>query len=587
MFSINAKICTLKYNDVQEKNIFLVENKKYIIPIYQRPYEWSEEHIQRFISDLFTSFWGANGLALPEPLFFGTMQLSKEKNKKQDVIDGQQRLSTILLLLFVLKKLFPDEKELEKINLSWLSTRVHSGKQQEYLEKIFNKEFKFSKKGKNQYQINATLIKEYLEEKIRDRKFERNKFIKHILGNVYFSVIETEAKLSKTLQIFDSINTGGLKLNGNDVFKIRMYVYLRDIKKQDETTFEKIDKLFRLIDDNNEKFEQEIYMNDILQIYQHIIIAKYKLPRVLYTYGTDTFFEQLFDTILKTNVWEHFKNNVKKIDLSLETLKRIIDIRYEWANPNYETAEDGCAEGLINHSRYGKYSILIFIFLFIFKGQPSYFHDLMLFMRKLCKLYTIYSIRYDKAIREIHTFTYELIEKILKGNYDKVIDSIIKKIGTMEDHKYRCDIEEILNGDIVYNPKRKNIVCRLSAMLHEKYLSKSKKEIEKINGKIFNDDVSIDIEHIQSYNDKDENEREEILNDWGDDINSIGNLMVLESSKNRSIKNISYSEKKKRYGDSVFQVVQDQIIEYEKWDIKKCRKRKAQEVQTILSYLFS
>jgi hypothetical protein len=328
-------------------------------------------------------------------------------------------------------------------------------------------------------------------------------------------------------------------------------------------------------------------MDEILQIYQHIIIAKYKLPRVLYTYGMDKFFEQLFDTILKTNIWEHFKNNVKEVDLSLEVLEKIIDIRYEWANSSYETAEDGCAEGLINFSRYSRYIILIFIFLFSFKGQKNYFHNLMLFMRKLCKLYTIYSIRYQRAIGEIHTFTYDLIDEIIKENNDNVIDFITKKIGTLEDHKNWYDIEEKLNGNIATNKKLKDIVCRLSAMLHENYHSKSRTEIDKITRNIFDSNIiSIDMEHIQSYNDKNINKRDKIWDTWGDDINSIGNLMVLESEINKSIQNRPYSEKRDRYCDSVFKAVKHQRDEYEKWNINNCKKRKGDEVKKILDYLF-
>jgi uncharacterized protein with ParB-like and HNH nuclease domain len=589
MFSINAKICTLKYNNVQKENIIFVKDKKYIVPIYQRPYEWSEEQVWRFISDLFISFWGITGLSSPEQIFYGTMQLSKENSRKeQEVIDGQQRLSTLLLLFFVLKKIFPKEQEMNGIDFLWLSTRVNSGKQQEYLEKIFSSEFKFSKKGKNKYQINATLIKEYIEDQIKDKEFDPASFIMHLLTNVYFAVIETNAGLSKTLQIFNSINTTGLDLNGADVFKIRMYEYLRDITHQDESAFEKINRLYRLIDDNNEKLGcEESSINEILQIYQYIIIAKYKMPRALYTYGTDTFFEQLFDTILKTNIWEHFKNNVKKIDLSLEVLERIINIRYEWENSKYETVEDGCAEGLINYSRYSRYFILIFIYLFSFYGKDNYFHNLMLFMHKLSKLYTIFSIRYQKVIGEIHTFTYDLIEKILSGNNDKVINFIIEKIGVLDDHKYWYDLEEILNNDIAYNKKLKDIVCRLSAMLHENYHSSLQEHITQINDNIFSGNISIDIEHIQSYKDENDNKREEIWNTWGNDLNSIGNLMILEYDINRSIKNSQYPVKVKKYADSVFQVVHDQLKKYKTWSLADCKKRKRCEVKLILDYLFN
>jgi len=594
MFSINAKICTLKYNNENKDNILLSKNKKYIVPVYQRPYEWSFKEIQEFLSDLFNSFWGMTRLSPPEQIFYGTMQLSKENNnKEQEIIDGQQRMSTLLLLLFVLKNIFPDAKELSDFNITWLITRVNSGKQQEYLNKISSPDFKFKKNGKNPYQVNAAIIKEYIEEQINEsEEFDYNKFIIHLLSNMYFAVIETNTGLSKTLQIFKSINKTGLDLNGADVFKIRMYEYLKDIKKQGETVFEKIDGLYRLILDNNEKRggEDISSIDEILRIYQYIIISKYKLPRDLYKYGNNTFFEQLFDTILKTNVWEHFKNNSDKVDLSLETLEKIINIRYEWNDTLYETLEDGCADSLIYHSRYGRYSIIMNIFLFCFKDQNNYLHKLMLFNRKLCKLYSIYSIRYQKAINEIHTFTYDLIDIIFSGNFENVMKCITEKIGKPEDHKYWFDekwyyLEDILSGNIVNNSKLKYIVCWISSMLHENISSKNNETINKVFKNLF--ESNIDIEHIQSYHDENDNKRNDIWDLWGDNINSIGNLMVLESDINRSIKNKPYNKKIKRYAESCFKVVKDQTKNYPEWDLESCVKRKKYEVNKILNYLFS
>jgi len=296
MFSINAKICTLKYNNENKDNILLIKNKKYIVPVYQRPYKWSfEQQIKRFLSDLFISFWGDNKASPPEQIFYGTMLLSKEtKNNKQEIIDGQQRMSTLLLLLFVLKNIFPNAKELLDINLTWLSTRVHSGKQQEYLDKILSPDFIFNTKGKNPYQVNASFIKEYIEEQIEEaEEFDHDKFITHLLSNVYFAVIEANTGLSKTLKIFDSINMKGMRLDNDDMFKIKMYEYLRDIKNQGDTVFEKIDGLYKLFIDNKEKRDADIYFDEILEIYQYFIISKFKLPRDLYTYATKTFFEIL------------------------------------------------------------------------------------------------------------------------------------------------------------------------------------------------------------------------------------------------------------------------------------------------------
>jgi uncharacterized protein with ParB-like and HNH nuclease domain len=230
-FIINAKTCTLKYNNQNGQGIILDNETKYIIPIYQRPYSWTEDQIKKFISDIFTSFWGNDCISNEEPMFIGTMQLS-EKNKKktetkQEIIDGQQRISTFLILIKVLKNKFSNCKELENVNLNWLTTRVNNGTQQIFLEEMITNELLSLENSLNPYLKNAFLIKELINEKVDNEDenlglFEIDRFVKYLFSNIYFVVIETQAGLSKTLQIFNAINTTGLDLNGSDLFKIRM-----------------------------------------------------------------------------------------------------------------------------------------------------------------------------------------------------------------------------------------------------------------------------------------------------------------------------------------------------------------------------
>ena len=144
-FKISAKTCALKYNNQEGKATILDNATSYVIPIYQRPYSWTEEQLRKFIADIFNSFWGIDSNSNEEPLFIGTMQLStKNPNNEQDIIDGQQRLTSILLFLKVLKTKFPDCKELVTINLDWLCTRVNNGKQQSYLQEVITSDLSFN-----------------------------------------------------------------------------------------------------------------------------------------------------------------------------------------------------------------------------------------------------------------------------------------------------------------------------------------------------------------------------------------------------------------------------------------------------------
>ena len=85
------------------------------IPPYQRPYSWGTDQASALINDLLVAangFSPKNVKSLPTPYFLGSIVLIKdEKSPDADVIDGQQRLTTIALLLSALRVTFADSKD--------------------------------------------------------------------------------------------------------------------------------------------------------------------------------------------------------------------------------------------------------------------------------------------------------------------------------------------------------------------------------------------------------------------------------------------------------------------------------------------
>lgn len=601
-FTIDSCVSTLCLN--KDGHVILDGKTKYIVPVYQRPYAWEEEQIEKFIKDLFISFWGIERKSSPEPLFYGTIQLSSNNDNTFEIIDGQQRLSTILLLLLILRSMFPKNPQLKESEFEWLTTQVNNGKEQEYLNEVIKirdtiATLKMDKRKKNSniYIKNAVFIKNLVTNIIYSDDDELeilenvdntiNDFIIYLFSNIYFVVLKAKASLSKTVQIFTSINTRGLPLGEEDIFKVRIYEYLRDKKKCTESVFDEINKLYETIKNKNEKASEqssdESSIEEILDIYKYILITKYKLSQGVYKYSSDKFFEQLFDTISNITIWDNFKDKVDKIDLSLEEITKIIDTRYKWENLRYETAEAACVYRLLcDHSYYGRFWFLPVVFLYRFENDKE---KLINFLLKIGKLYFIYSIKQSRSIKDINNFTYNLLSLILKGNYEILMSNLVEKIDEAKE-LYYDDIRDILFGDITYSPKLKGLVCRLSAMLHENYNISDKKKVLGIQEKLFDSDI--DIEHIQSIEDKAGNNIDNIWKVWHEEnINSIGNLMILEERINRQIKDKPYSFKITKYKNSIFSIVKHQAKNYTEWDLKNCQKRKEQEVKNILNYLFN
>lgn len=75
------------------------------IPSYQRPYSWTAEHAGELLDDLLSALEEVNG-GETAPYFLGSIVLAKDQNKPESkVIDGQQRLTTLTILLSVLAEL--------------------------------------------------------------------------------------------------------------------------------------------------------------------------------------------------------------------------------------------------------------------------------------------------------------------------------------------------------------------------------------------------------------------------------------------------------------------------------------------------
>jgi Protein of unknown function DUF262. len=104
---------------------------RFIIPVYQRPYSWGEKEIKPFISDLINNYLGKDRKRRKSRAYvywhnatFGKKYISKDEHE-QEVIDGQQRLTTLSILLKLLSIKYPDFKRLNDLKFNWLESRIN------------------------------------------------------------------------------------------------------------------------------------------------------------------------------------------------------------------------------------------------------------------------------------------------------------------------------------------------------------------------------------------------------------------------------------------------------------------------------
>ncbi len=83
------------------------------VPLFQRPYAWTTEQAGDLLDDLLVFInEGKKPLDELNPYFLGSIVLIKEeKSSHAEIIDGQQRLTTLTILLAVLRKMLPSQRQ--------------------------------------------------------------------------------------------------------------------------------------------------------------------------------------------------------------------------------------------------------------------------------------------------------------------------------------------------------------------------------------------------------------------------------------------------------------------------------------------
>ncbi|WQW13413.1 DUF262 domain-containing protein [Helicobacter pylori] len=224
----------------------LKEELYYQIPIYQRPYQWTEENCEKLLDDLFSSYeyYKESGYFCGSLVLIVINTDSETNAETYDIVDGQQRLSTFILLAKVLADLYNDclisnPKNLEHLQEGWKDRHTERkrlsfnaiGSNAEYdfqaALDFFDDSHHVSKNDENNYLKNAVCLKDYLREKeIKNI----NNFIEWLYSNVKFITIICP-NIDKALRIFNVLNARGLPLNATDIFKGEL---LKELAKEED-----------------------------------------------------------------------------------------------------------------------------------------------------------------------------------------------------------------------------------------------------------------------------------------------------------------------------------------------------------------
>ncbi|AIQ53810.1 DUF262 domain-containing protein [Paenibacillus sp. FSL R7-0331] len=120
---------------------------RYTLPFFQREYKWEPKHFEDMISDIQSAFLGSysetdsrKNVSQYTPYFLGAIITSNEMSDKKSLIDGQQRITSIFVLLAYLDRYIKTNDIKEAYDISKLLYTINYG------DKDFSVDFSFTRK---------------------------------------------------------------------------------------------------------------------------------------------------------------------------------------------------------------------------------------------------------------------------------------------------------------------------------------------------------------------------------------------------------------------------------------------------------
>lgn len=257
--------------------------KPFVIPEYQRPYAWTDEQVETLFEDLWEFTTTSGGTEHKGSYFLGSVVAYENEDGEQEIIDGQQRITSLFLLLrAIYTKLVitpASERTAEANNFIgkiepaiWrtnkltgtvdyknilLTSRVVNNEGNEILHSILETG-KADENAKDNYSKNYRHFQEMFDKHSTENPLMVYQFIYALLNQAILLPITADTQ-DTALTIFSTLNDRGLPLSDADIFKAKIY---NQLEANDKKTFiERWKDLDEQATEANESIQQLFYYN--------------------------------------------------------------------------------------------------------------------------------------------------------------------------------------------------------------------------------------------------------------------------------------------------------------------------------------
>ena len=560
-------------NNIELKSVEELKGYNFFIPDYQRGYRWTPQHVQDLLNDIdefinknkdnSDNFYCIQPLVIKKTVeenYFieqihnvqkpNVLEKVKELIKSSyrwEVIDGQQRLTTILILLSYFQQ---DKKNESFYNIEY-ETRETS---KDFIENISIKTEEESKQNIDFYHIYTTY--ETIKEWFKGKKDKEKNFLEHLLEKVKFIWYEVHSK-SNSIEIFNRLNIGKISLTNSEL--IKALLLNRENFENDENIINKQKEIASQWDNIEYTLQNDefwLFLNNKrssnptrIDMIFNLIFEEDKLEKKNNECGNDKYrtfhyFYKYFKSDTKINTKKEYLSKCWK------EVKKIFDIFYEWFNDLELYHYIGYIFAIKKEPEY----ITKKLKTLTLNGLLKYWDDSddkYNFIKKLKNLIKeqIKEIVKDDEIKDkrkciplllLHNIQTIIIQNNNLKNKDKYKQSVFYKFPFHLYKKEDWDVEHICSytdNDFSKEPmkreylswaifgteesKEQDLQNRIKDILEKKEIDKE--EFDKLKKEIETKDNNIE----------------------DDDKNKIWNFVLLDSSTNRSYGNAIFAAKRR------------------------------------------
>ena len=534
-------VTTTQTIDSDDFSINDLLNDFYNVPNFQREYVWEEEQVEQLIQDINVEFQDDGH---DSEYFIGSLVVCPNGKQLFDLIDGQQRMTTLFIFLCCLRDFYV-ENNIEKDLVAVINNQIHDSvvnakgivefhyrlelqyeDNQGVLQRLAesnrkNEPAPLTKSSTNI--LNAyDSIHNFLDIEFKDKIPEIKRYYAYVINQVKVVRIKT-ASVTHALKVFETINDRGVGLDAMDLLKNLLFL------NTNESDFDKLKVLWKEVTDTIYRAKEKP-----LRFLRYYIFANYNVEKLRE--------EEIYSWLIDNKSLCRY--DVDPIGFVKDLLK---------CSKAYEqflkgNNQDGTVNRYLQNIRFLSGSARQHLILLL-AARNLPLEDFNAFSMHIENLFFAFIITREPAREFEKMFAHwaPIIKKCKDGI--SLVEFISKYLDPVKQNlraRFELAIREV-KYDNIQKYRLRYLLGKMTQYVNEQAFGEGQSDLSMFL-------KQQDVEHIMA-----ETITEPTLKEFGNTllvaneyVHKLGNLTLLEEPINRSIHNLPFSDKIKKYPNSQY-----------------------------------